>query len=234
MPGSEQDLQAIIAESNRGKEPADRPAVLAPGLDPLLAQAAAKGASDLLLVAGAPLAWRVDGRLSMAGAAPLEEEDIRSFLLPLLSSRQLQDLQRDKSVDFCFHREGAGRFRANVHYQRGTLAGSIRILPTKIPTLESLHLPQGLRRLAEARQGLVLVTGATGSGKSSTLAALIDLINTRRRDHIVTLEDPVDFVHPNRASIVEQIEVGLDAPDFGGTAALPPVKTGHDGVRQGV
>jgi len=120
-------------------------------------------------------------------------------------------------VDLCFSRDGIGRFRGNVHHQRGTLAGSIRLLPEKIPTLESLHLPATLRRLAEARQGLILVTGPTGCGKSSTLAALVDLINTQRRGHIVTIEDPVEFVHANRNSVLEQIEVGHDALDFAGS-----------------
>jgi twitching motility protein PilT len=110
-----------------------------------------------------------------------------------------------------------GRFRANLHYQRGTLAGSLRLLPEKIPTLESLNLPPNLRHLAEARQGLVLVTGPTGCGKSSTLAALVDLINTHRHVHVVTIEDPIEFVHSNRQSIIEQIEVGQDAPDFAGS-----------------
>ncbi|MGH9632854.1 MAG: type IV pilus twitching motility protein PilT, partial [Bryobacteraceae bacterium] len=119
-----------------------------------------------------------------------------------------------KSVDFCFVREPIGRFRVNIHHQRGTLAASIRLLPARIPSLESLHLPAVLSRLAERRQGLVLVTGPTGCGKSSTLAALIDLINTKRRDHIVTIEDPIEYLHLNRSSIVEQIEVGRDTPDF--------------------
>jgi twitching motility protein PilT len=136
------------------------------------------------------------------------------LLLPLLAPRQYQDLQQNKSVDLCFTREGIGRFRANVHHQRGTLAGSIRLLPDKIPTIESLHLPATLRRLAEARQGLILITGPTGCGKSSTLAAMVDLINSQRRNHIVTIEDPIEFMHSNRSSIVEQIEVGSDAPDF--------------------
>src|SRR5262249_28583714 len=104
--------------------------------------------------------------------------------------------------------------RANVHHQRGSLAASIRLLPARIPSLESLHLPASLAKLAERRQGLVLVTGPTGSGKTSTLAALIDLINTRRRAHIVTIEDPIEYQHANRSSIVEQIQVGHDAPDF--------------------
>ena len=215
MTDPEPDLRTLVAQLNQGVPvPAGSGPAQSPGLDPMLAQAARQGASDLLLVAGAPAAQRVHGRLVPGGGPPLDDEAIRALLLPLLSTRQQQELQRAKSVDFSFHREGIGRCRANVHFQRGTLAGSIRLLPDRIPTLESLNLPPGLRRLGEARQGLVLVTGATGSGKSSTLAALIDLINTGRRDHIVTLEDPVEYVHPNRLAIVEQIEVGQDAPDF--------------------
>jgi type II secretory ATPase GspE/PulE/Tfp pilus assembly ATPase PilB-like protein len=107
-----------------------------------------------------------------------------------------------------------GRFRVNIHHQRGTLAASIRLLPSKIPSLESLHLPPTLAKLAERRQGLVLVTGPTGCGKSSTLAALIDIVNTRRAAHVVTIEDPVEYQHANRSAVIEQIEVGRDTPDF--------------------
>jgi len=114
-------------------------------------------------------------------------------------------------------REGLGRFRVNIHYQRGTLAASIRLLPSRIPSLESLHLPVSLARLADRRQGLVLVTGPTGCGKTSTLAALIDIVNTRRAAHVVTIEDPIEYQHANRSAIVEQIEVGRDTPDFAGT-----------------
>ena len=136
------------------------------------------------------------------------------MLLPLLSPKQFEELQRTKSVDFSFSRGSVGRFRANVHHQRGTVAGSIRLLPTHLPTLESLHLPKTLGVLTQRRQGLVLITGPTGSGKSSTLAALINPINTTRRDHIVTIEDPVEYVHANHNSLIEQIEVGTDTPDF--------------------
>jgi len=186
-------------------------------LDKVLAHAVRLGASDLLLIADVPVTMRVGGALSHTTGPPLTGESTRNLLVSLMTQAQYQELQSKKSVDLCFSREGIGRFRANVHYQRGTIAGSVRLLPDKMPTLESLHLPTGLRRLAEARQGLVLVTGPTGCGKSSTLAALVDLINSQRQDHVVTIEDPVEFVHANRKAIVEQIEVGQDAPDFAGS-----------------
>jgi twitching motility protein PilT len=221
MPGLDNELALIVAELNRavpGSRPAqpDIPQSTA-SLDQLLAHAARRSASDLLLITGAPVALRVDGKLTPAAGPALAADDTRNLLLPLLTTAQYQELQRNKSIDLCFSRESIGRFRANVHHQRGTLAASIRLLPARIPTLESLHLPATLQRLAEARQGLVLITGSTGCGKSSTLAALIDAMNTLRRDHIVTIEDPVEFVHGNRNSIVEQIEVGHDAPEFAGS-----------------
>jgi len=137
------------------------------------------------------------------------------MLLPLLTSAQLQELQERKCIDFCFVRAAMGRFRANFHFQRGTLAASIRLLPAQIPTLETLHLPPSLAMLTERRQGLVLLTGATGCGKTSTMAALIDRINANRRDHIITIEDPVEYQHTNRKSLVEQIELGYDTLSFG-------------------
>ncbi len=157
---------------------------------------------------------RINGVLATAGAGTLEAEDVRSLILPLLEPAQLEELQRKKTVDLGFMRENMGRFRINIHHQRGTLAASIRLLPSRIPSIESLHLPASLGKLAERRQGLVLVTGPTGCGKSSTLAALIDLVNTRRAAHVVTIEDPIEYQHNNRNSIIEQIEVGRDTPDF--------------------
>ena len=212
------ELAQIVADLNR-VAPGSRPAQLPSGqgaetLDQLLVLAARQGASDVLLIAGVPVSLRVNGALSPAAGPALTAGDTRSLLLPLLAPKQYSDLQQNKSVDLCFSRDGIGRFRANVHHQRGTLAGSIRLMPDKIPSIESLHLPATLRRLAEARQGLILITGPTGCGKSSTLAALVDLINSQRRNHIVTIEDPIEFMHANRSSIVEQIEVGSDTPDF--------------------
>jgi twitching motility protein PilT len=214
------ELARIVEELNRsapGGKPVPRsggPAPSSTSLDQLLAFAARQNASDLLLVAGSPIAMRVNGALTPAAGPPLGHDDVRNLALPLLDSGRHEELQKNRSVDFCFVRESIGRFRVNLHYQRGSLAAAIRLLPARIPTLESLHLPASLARLAERRQGLVLVTGPTGCGKSSTLAALLDLINASQRDHIVTIEDPIEYQHPNRSSIVEQIEVGHDTPNF--------------------
>jgi twitching motility protein PilT len=223
----ENELAQIVAELNRASPTAreSRQTVIEtaapPGdlssLDALLVHAVRRAASDLLLIANAAVTMRIGGELSRSTGPVLTGEDTRKLLLPLMTPAQAQELERNKSIDLCFSRDGIGRFRSNVHYQRGTLAGSIRLLPEKIPTIESLHLPPAIRKLADARQGLVLVTGATGCGKSSTLAALVDLINSQRHDHVVTIEDPIEFVHTNRNSIIEQIEVGHDTPDFAGS-----------------
>jgi twitching motility protein PilT len=221
MAGYDNELSRIVEELNRATPASRAPERRTPhlvavsaSLDQLLSYAAKQNASDVLLVTSSAVAMRVNGALTPAAGPVLTSEDISNLILPLLEQPQYDELQKAKSVDFCFVRENIGRFRANIHYQRGTLAASIRLLPARIPTLESLHLPPGLSRLAERRQGLVLVTGPTGCGKTSTLAALIDLINNKRRDHIVTIEDPIEYQHQNRNSIVEQIEVGHDTPAF--------------------
>jgi len=213
------ELSEIVAQLNRAAPSQQRSAsvrgpVSTTSLDELLASAAARNSSDVLLIAGAPVVLRINGALAIGSGPPLESEDVRSLVLPLLEPSQSEELQKKRTVDFSFVREILGRFRVNVHYQRGTLAASIRLLPSRIPSLESLHLPPSLARLADRRQGLVLVTGPTGCGKSSTLAALIDIVNTKRAAHVVTIEDPVEYQHPNRSSVVEQIEVGRDTPDF--------------------
>jgi twitching motility protein PilT len=221
MSEYDNELSKIVAELNRAA-PSQKYAVARTGqstaslasLDELLHKAAGRGASDVLLIAGAPAMLRVTGHLTPGAGAVLEAEDVRSLVLPLLEPSQLEELQKRKSVDLSFVRENLGRFRVNIHHQRGTLAASIRLLPSRIPSLESLHLPLSLAKLAERRQGLVLVTGPTGCGKSSTLAALIDIVNTKRAAHVVTIEDPVEYQHANRSSIIEQIEVGRDTPDF--------------------
>jgi len=213
----DRELSKIVAELNRAA-PSQKSVGRGPqstaSLDELLDFAARRGASDILLIAGAPAVLRVNGALAPTSGPLLEADDVRALVLPLLEPSQLEELQRRKSVDLGFEREGLGRFRVNLHHQRGTVAASIRLLPSRIPSLESLHLPASLARLAERRQGLVLVTGPTGCGKTSTLAALIDIVNTRRAAHVVTIEDPVEYQHTNRSAIMEQIEVGRDTPDF--------------------
>ena len=217
------ELSELVAELNRAA-PSQKTAATTPrtgatpqvtsSLDQLLRTAAGRSASDLLLIAGAAATLRINGALVAGAGAPLEPEEVNSLVLPLLEPRQLEELQKNKSVDFSLVRENLGRFRINIHNQRGTLAASIRLLPSRTPSLESLHLPASLAKLAERRQGLILLTGATGCGKTSTLAALIDIINSRRAAHIVTIEDPIEYQHSNRTAIIEQIEVGRDTPDF--------------------
>ncbi|HTH53822.1 MAG TPA: PilT/PilU family type 4a pilus ATPase [Edaphobacter sp.] len=183
-------------------------------LEQVLTVAFKRHASDVILVAGSPVTLRVNGALTPDSGPSLAAEDIRGILLPLLTASQLQQLQEHKSLDCCFVRPSIGRFRVNFHHQRGTLAAAIRLLPEQVPTLESLHLPLALGALTERRQGLLLLTGPTGCGKTSTLAALVDRINLKRHDHILTIEDPIEYHHANRSSLVEQIELGYDTPSF--------------------
>ena len=183
-------------------------------IDHLLSEALALNASDVIMVNGSAPTLRVNGALKSLQGGELSSDDIWILLKPLLSAPRLEELNHQKCLDFCFERGSAGRFRANFHFQRGTIAASIRLLPRRIPTLESLHLPQSLSALAERRQGLILLTGATGCGKTSTMAALINAINSTRHDHIITIEDPIEFQQPNQHSLVEQIEVGSDTPGF--------------------
>jgi twitching motility protein PilT len=183
-------------------------------IDYLLSEALALNASDVILVNGSSPTLRVNGVLKSLPGGELSAEDIWNLLTPLMSPSRLEELNQQKCLDFCFERGAAGRFRANLHFQRGSIAASIRLLPSQIPTLESLHLPPSLSALAERRQGLILLTGATGCGKTSTMAALINAINSNRHDHIITIEDPIEFQQPNQCSLVEQIEVGSDTPGF--------------------
>ena len=212
MDEHENELSRLVDQLNRSATAAKSGEKRT--IDQVLGTAVQSHASDVILVAGSPVTLRVNGGLTADAGPPLSAETIRGLLLPLLSAGQTEELHERKCVDFCFVRGATGRFRANFHYQRGTLAASIRLLPAQIPTLETLHLPPSLGMLADRRQGLVLLTGATGCGKTSTMASLIDRINASRRDHIITIEDPVEYQHANRKSLVEQIELGTDPLSF--------------------
>jgi twitching motility protein PilT len=185
----------------------------------LLSEMTRRGASDLLLLTGLAPVLRLDGRLVATDLDPIEEEELRLMLGPYQSARARAQLEENGSADFSLRLGGSSdsggwRFRVNLHRQRGRLAAALRALPREIPTLQKLNLPKSLSRLVQQTHGLVLVCGPTGSGKSSTLAALLGEINQSRATHIITIEDPVEYEHTNVRSIVEQVEIGLDAPSF--------------------
>ncbi len=183
--------------------------------DQMVRTAAAAKASDIHLRAGhAPLV-RINGSLQRwASVAPVSATDLESIALRLLPPAHQERLHKHMEVDVAWQSPGVGRCRASVFRQRGTVAVSMRLIPDKIPTLESLGLPPSVISLAEESRGLVLVTGVTGSGKSTTLAALIDLINRTRPMHILTIEDPIEFVHSDARAVVTQREVGFDTPHY--------------------
>jgi twitching motility protein PilT len=193
-------------------------------LDRLLAELVRQGASDMLLVVGMPPVLRVNGRLTRLDAAPLEGEEISRLFQSHLGRRSRRDLEERGSADLPLRLApgrsldvGLGRawrFRVNLHRQRGDMAASIRALPSEIPTLASLNLPPALSELIRPTRGLVLVCGPTGSGKSSTLAALVHEINRNRTAHIITIEDPIEYDHKSVHSVIEHIEVGRDARSF--------------------
>jgi twitching motility protein PilT len=184
-------------------------------IDDLLARTVEAEASDLHLVPGAPPAIRVHGHLAwLEGAERLEPDDTRSLLYRILSTDQQKQLEVGRQLDFSYGVPGLGRFRANVHFQRGSLAAAFRHVPEELRTLEELHLPSSLRDLAMRPRGLVLVTGPTGSGKSTTLAAMVDEVNRAKPHHILTVEDPIEFVHRHKRCVVTQREIGTDAPSF--------------------
>ncbi len=183
-------------------------------LDAWLVELVRRAGSDLLLVAGAAPAVRIDGRVSALPEPPLSGEEIEEAVLPALA-RHARAQYREHGISDASHRvRGVGRFRVNLHRERGRAAATVRALPTQPPRLAALGLPPGTEALTRLPRGLVLVGGPTGSGKTTTLAALVEEINRRDARHVVTIEDPVEYEHPHRASLVEQIEIGVDAPDF--------------------
>jgi twitching motility protein PilT len=233
---------AADAEAAAVFEPVDGPSFLSPqsaealrhpaqalvgegeSLNRYLAELVRRGASDLLLISGMPPIFRVNGRLVRMDEAPaLEGDEVGRVFQAHLGAKERRDLEERGSTDFSLHiaRGGASsdygtswRFRVNLHRQRGEPAAALRALPTDIPSLASLNLPPALSELIKPSRGLVLVCGPTGSGKSSTLAALVGELNRTRTSHIITIEDPIEYEHRSVRSVIEHVEVGRDARSF--------------------
>jgi twitching motility protein PilT len=183
-------------------------------LDRWLAGLVSRRGSDLLLVEGAPPCIRVDGEVRRIASGALDGPEIEESVIPALSSHALGRFRETGIADSSYRIEGLGRFRINLHRERSRAAAAIRALPNKVPSLKELHLPATVENLARLPRGLVLLGGAAGSGKSTTMAALINEINHREARHIVIIEDPIEYEHQHIRSVVEQVEIGTDAPDF--------------------
>jgi twitching motility protein PilT len=184
-------------------------------IDDLLEQMVTRNASDLHLTAGTPPALRVRGRLErLDGVAALTPEHTQQLLYRILSTEQQKQLELKRQIDLSHAVPGVARFRVNVYFQRESIGAAFRLIPEQLKGLEDLGLPTSLYGLAAKPRGMVVVTGPTGSGKSTTLAALIDEINRSRAEHILTIEDPIEFVHWHKRCIVNQREIGPDATSF--------------------
>jgi twitching motility protein PilT len=208
------ELNRLVRELNegRGSEPGDVAATAR--LDHWLTTLVEKGGSDLLLVESAPPCIRVQGEVRRIEANALDGPNIEAAVLPALSRHALRLYREESIADASYRIEGVGRFRINLHREKGHAAAAIRALPARVPALQELHLPASVANLAHLPRGLVLIGGPAGSGKSTTLSALIHEINAREARHIVTIEDPIEYEHTHIRSVIEQVEVGTDAPDF--------------------
>jgi twitching motility protein PilT len=185
------------------------------GIDDLLERMVARGASDLHVTTGTEPAIRVSGALErMEDFDRLTPDDTQRLLYRVLSTEQQKQLEINRQIDTSYSIPGVARFRVNVYFQREALGAAFRLIPAELKTLEDLGMPPAIHELASKPRGLVLVTGPTGSGKSTTLAAVIDEINQSRADHILTIEDPIEFLHSHKKCVVNQREIGPDATSF--------------------
>jgi twitching motility protein PilT len=227
------ELEKLIREMNRADEPERITAPIDPGwsgpdlrhvlpdepLDDMLNRMVARGASDLLLLPGSSPVVRVAGRLHTMSLPVIDGDDVSTLFLAHLGRRAQSSLADRGSADFSLRMNASAdgevwRFRVNIQRQSGSLAAAIRALPRRIPSFDELKLPPRLADLAATSNGLILVCGPTGSGKSTTLAAMLDHINRAEFRHVITIEDPVEYEHTSRRSVFEQVEIGSDSPEF--------------------
>lgn len=183
-------------------------------IDDLLRIAVARGASDLHISVDLPPMIRIDGKLEPMEYSSLALIDARRLIYSILSSDQIENLERTRELDFSYGISGVARFRCNVYRERGMIAAALRAIPNDVPSLEQLGMPLILRELTRKQSGLILVTGPTGCGKSTTIAAMIDSINTESSSHIITIEDPIEYLHKNKKCMVHQRELKNDTDSF--------------------
>jgi twitching motility protein PilT len=183
-------------------------------LHQLLKAMVEKGSSDLHITTGSPPQLRIDGELVPLKMPPLTPVETKQLCYSILTDAQKHKFEEDNELDLSFGVKGLARFRSNIFMQRGAVAGAFRTIPFKILTFQELGLPPVVAELTKRPRGLVLVTGPTGSGKSTTLASMIDKINTERHEHIMTIEDPIEYLHPHKSCLVNQREVGADTKSF--------------------
>jgi len=209
---SHPDIGRVVPEPRHDRE-MQTPLTMS-RLDQWLTTLVGRAGSDLLLIPGAPASIRFEGEVRPIDSETLGGPEIEAAVVPALTPHGLRQYREIQIADSSYRVAGLGRFRINLHRERGLAAAAIRALPPKIPSLSNLNLPPTVEALSRLPRGLVLIGGPAGSGKSTTLAALIDLVNHREARHIITIEDPVEYEHVHFRSLIEQVEVGVDAPDF--------------------
>ncbi len=173
-----------------------------------------RAASDLHLKAGQPPIIRVAGKLIKSTLSPLNKDEVQRLIFSIITSEQRKQLEQTYELDCSFGLDGIGRFRVNVYKDRGSYAAALRVVASRIPSLDELNLPPIVKEITQKPRGLILITGATGQGKSTTLASMIDWINENRSEHILTIEDPIEFIHQNKRSVLSQRELGQDTKSF--------------------
>lgn len=213
------NLQSPHAGQNGNVQAAQQPKKRKPveglHIDELLdAMIEARGSSDLHIAVGVPPIIRVDGSMRALDYEPMEPLDVQQMMYAILTDEQIQRFESNWELDFSYALQKRARFRVNILKDKGNVAAALRLIPTKIPTLEELNLPPIIEKLTHIKRGLILVTGPTGSGKSTTLAAMINHINLNRSEHVITIEDPIEYLHSHKMSLINQRELGMDTKSF--------------------